>query len=167
MKLKIYSLILKAADRFWSKVDKSGVCWVWTAGTDKDGYGMISVGSVSKGTRTMVRTHRVSWIIHNGLIPKGLLVLHTCDNPPCCNPKHLFLGTNADNMRDKISKGRTKTGNVKGVKNGRAKLSDEDIPNIRYLHSTGLSNKEIARLYPVTNRTISNILLGKQWAHVT
>ena len=97
-------------DRFWEKVNKHGpipanhpdlgLCWLWTAHTADFGYGrMHIVGGPA-------RTHRISWELHNGPIPAGMLVLHHCDNPPCVNPAHLFLGTAGDNMRDMVAKGR-------------------------------------------------------------
>lgn len=86
--------------RFWAKVRKSDGCWSWLATTDNDGYGKIKVSSKDG------LAHRFSWQLHFGPIPKGMRVLHTCDNPPCTNPKHLFLGTNQDNTRDAIAKGR-------------------------------------------------------------
>jgi len=92
-------------DRFWPKVDKSGDCWVWTAGTSRDGYGIIRA-RVDRAWVT-VRAHRVSWVIENGTIPDGLLVLHSCDNPSCVNSDHLWLGTEKDNHRDSEKKGRS------------------------------------------------------------
>ena len=85
------------SERFWSRVDQSGgpdACWTWTAGGDQSGYGLVSVDGRNQ------RTHRVSWVLHHGAIPLGLLVLHYCDNPPCVNPAHLHLGDTAQNMRE-------------------------------------------------------------------
>lgn len=81
-------------------VDRSGECWIWTGTTNELGYGLIHVG------QRRVRVHRVSWEIANGPIPEGLCVCHRCDNPRCVRPDHLFLGTQADNLRDMCSKGR-------------------------------------------------------------
>lgn len=83
-------------ETFWSKVDKTGECWVWVAGRFVTGYGAYR----NQGA------HRVSWGLMNGPIPAGLFVLHRCDNPPCVRPDHLFLGTHTDNMHDKVAKGR-------------------------------------------------------------
>lgn len=95
-------------DRFWSKVVKTDTCWIWigAGSTSKKGYGQIRLPG-AKGRQTSA--HRVSWILHRGEIPIGLDVLHKCDNPPCVNPDHLFLGTNQDNVNDKVSKGRQYT----------------------------------------------------------
>jgi len=86
--------------RFWARIEKGNDCWPWKSRTDKDGYGKVHWAGESN------RAHRVAWEITNGPIPDGLLVCHSCDNPPCCNPSHLFLGTNAENMRDASAKRR-------------------------------------------------------------
>lgn len=98
--------IIPLADRFWSKVDKTshaGGCWLWTAKRNQGGYG--AVREAGPGSR-FLSTHRLSFEMANGQIPKGLMVCHSCDNPPCVNPDHLFLGTAIDNIRDCIAKGR-------------------------------------------------------------
>ena len=92
---------------FWGHMEKTAACWFWTGATVKDGYGTIRVG----GRQAIARgAHRVSWELHNGPIPSGQLVLHTCDTPACVNPNHLFLGTHQDNADDKIAKGRDRSG---------------------------------------------------------
>ncbi len=101
------------------------------------------------------RAHRVSWNIHFGDIPKGLLVLHKCDNPSCVNPSHLFLGTNEDNTRDMVLKNRN-TGNKR--------LSETDVLTIRALfHWSKFSTVEIAKEYGMTNPNIHLIVKGKSW----
>ena len=92
-------------DRFWDKVDKSGRCWEWLAAKNSSGYGRLN----NNGRNHLA--HRVAWILTNGPIPEGdhygtICVLHHCDNPPCVNPAHLFLGTIQDNVNDMIEKGR-------------------------------------------------------------
>ena len=86
--------------RFFNKVDKTYGCWNWIAHKNPAGYGRITVN------RKDYTAHRMSWILHKGAIPGGLFVCHHCDNPACCNPNHLFIGTNRDNRRDSVKKGR-------------------------------------------------------------
>ncbi len=149
--------------RLWRRVNKNGpivpymdtACWVWTGHVVKDGYGHIKRG------KTMVLTHRLSWELTNGEIPHGLLVLHKCDNPACVNPLHLFLGTDADNARDRDSKGRL--GNRKGSVNGNAKLAESDVISIR---SCSKPTKAIAEEYRVSVPLIQKIKNRSIWRHV-
>lgn len=107
-------------ERFWAKVDKLGPivrpelgpCWVWTAGLTGDGYGAFGWGPKCRTGRA----HRFAWEIANGSIPKGLCVLHRCDNPKCVRADHLFVGTSADNTRDRHAKGRTARGDMSGAR---------------------------------------------------
>lgn len=154
--------------RFWSKVDRSGgpdACWPWMAGMDKDGYGKFSY----PGNR-YARAHRVSWSIANGPIEDGLYVCHTCDNPSCVNPSHLFIGTNTDNMRDKVKKGRhnyNAAWNPIGSKNPRAKLSDAQVIEARrrWLQG-GISKSQLAREMGVSSTLMSWVITGKVWRHL-
>lgn len=141
------------ADRFWARVDKSAgpnACWPWTRGTIPEGYGSFSwLGK----TRT---SHRLVWELTFGPIPDGTFVCHKCDNPSCCNPSHLFLGTPADNMADMAAKGR-------GVKLGNAKLTREQARSIRARHASGTKTATLAREYSVHVCTIHRILNLKSW----
>jgi len=104
-------------DRFWGKVDRrrDDECWPWTASVTRHGYGQIMVGAYGTGSRPRpLRANRVAWELTHGPIPDGLWVLHSCDNPSCCNPSHLFLGTQTENMRDAADKGRTRGHFVEG-----------------------------------------------------
>ena len=118
-------------DRFFSKVKKTNSCWEWQ-GAKRLGYGVFKVDGKTKGA------HRQSWELHKGVIPKGLLVLHKCDNRGCVNPSHLFLGSHSDNMKDVQMKGRLKL--PEGVKftNGRIPVNrslscEEDIVRVKFL----------------------------------
>ena len=148
--------------RFWEKVERvsdSTKCWEWIHSKDGGGYGCF-VESGSPEVKTE-KAHRFSWRIHYGEIPKGLHVLHKCDKPSCVNPNHLFLGTNADNARDKMKKGRFKK--LLGRKNGMNKLSKEDVFDIVGLHEDGYSYREIEKLYPVGMTQIGRIVRKESW----
>ena len=108
--------------------------------------------------------HRISWEIHNGEIPENLWVLHKCDNPPCVNPEHLFLGTPRDNVIDKVKKGRHRDDN--GEKHPMAKLKDKDVRYIRRKLSDGIQGKDLAKQFNVCRMTISNIKTGRKWRSV-
>ena len=134
-------------------------CWEWKLHRGSDGYGHVRYNSIEQ------YAHRVSWTIANGPIPEGMYVCHKCDNPPCCNPNHLFLGTQADNMRDAIEKGRTAS--RVGELNTNSKLTAPDIKRIRILLEDGsLSHRQIGALFGVVPRTISHISTGAHWSHI-
>lgn len=140
---------------FWSKVQQTESCWIWTGSTDSGGYGQVgSLGRTSKA-------HRLSWEIHNGPIPGGMHVMHICDNRSCVNPEHLALGTHADNMRDMAQKGRA-TGLRRGASNGRSKLTDQDRDEICAEYSQGLvTQAELAKRYGVVQTTISALVRSR------
>lgn len=152
------------AERFWEKVDRRGVneCWPWLAAKNF-GYGVIGEGG--RKTRHL-RAHRVSWEIHRGPIPAGLVVCHHCDNPPCVNPAHLFLGTRAGNNLDRVRKGRNpdpaRTRHV-GESNGRAILTEADVREIRRRRQ---SVRQQAARFGVSEGTIEAIRSGRLWRHV-
>lgn len=125
---------------------------------DGNGYGKLKV----PGGYT-VRAHRFAYFLANGTDPGELMVCHRCDNPPCCNPAHLFLGTNQDNQRDCESKGRRAKRDQSGPKNGNAKLTPEQVEAIRGLIRLGWNNSRIARSYGVTHQLISRIRRGRAW----
>ena len=130
-------------------------CWPWIGKRDRDGYGVFYF------RRTMFRTHRFAWELENGAIPSGMYVCHRCDNPPCCNPKHLFLGTPADNAADRVRKGRTQ--DQRGVRNPSVKLSQEQVLEIR---SGGDSPAVLSSRFRVSKSLISRIRTGDVWRHV-
>ena len=137
--------------RFWANVRKSEGCWEWTAHCS-NGYGQIHVDG-RKGRN--VSTHRLSWVLTNGTIPASLCVLHYCDNPKCVRPDHLFLGTRADNNKDRDLKGR----------NGSAKLSANDVLAIRKIGNSA-TYQEIAARFGITRSTVQRVLWGESWQHI-
>ena len=154
-------------DRFNAKHTKSDGCWHWTGAKTNQGYGSMRVGHKSVGA------HRISYELFKGLIG-DLHVCHTCDNRICVNPDHLFLGTNADNVADRTSKGRgyrnlhltSPLTFKKGSTNHYAKLTETDIPKIRKMRKNGMTAKAIATKFSVSESTIGNVIYGNSWTHV-
>jgi len=147
---------MKLSKRFWDKVDKSGDCWLWTASDDgKRGYGKISVGN------KMHYAHRLAYEAHVGPIPKGLCVLHKCDTPKCVNPDHLFLGTIADNNRDRDQKGRHVP--QIGKDHWRADLCETDIYLIKEIDAP---QQTIADWFGISQAHVSRIKNSQAWRHL-
>jgi hypothetical protein len=110
--LTVRNLPERPEDRFWSKVERSQGCWLWTGGANEHGYGRFQIGR-SRDEASVELAHRYSWRLATALdIPPGLCVLHLCDNPPCVNPDHLVLGTQAANVFDMVQKNRQRTRKV-------------------------------------------------------
>lgn len=149
--------VIPLADRFWSKVEKTSGCWEWGACRDPRGYGRI--GSLNN-THRSVLAHRVAYELSVGPIPDGLEVCHKCDNPPCCNPDHLFLGTQADNMRDMAEKGRQ----PRGEDSISSSLTWDQAREIRRRYSKRRGTVvALAAEFGVHWVTISKIGLGKTY----
>ena len=137
-------------------VNQTDGCWLWTGATTYYGYGSIDIDG------RPYRAHRLSWELHNGSIPEGLNVLHTCDNPPCVRPDHLWLGTHAENMRDRDFKGRLVPPPIRrGEDANAAKLTAEQVLAIR---EDTRSLRLIAADYDVSRSAISLIRRRKNWA---
>jgi len=131
-------------------------CIEWEGARNQKGYGHKMVDGRLK------RVHRLAWEQANGPIPDGMIVMHTCDNPPCINLNHLVLGTHADNMRDRATKGHT----AKGESHGDSKLTEADVLAIRARRAAGERNIDLAREYHVSRPTISNIVQRHSWRHL-
>lgn len=155
-------MTIPLAERFYQKVDKNGPlhpdlrsrCWVWTGCRSRHGYGRISVERKPRGA------HRVSYELHVEPIPHGLHVMHKCDNPCCVNPSHLTVGTQQDNVRDMVQKGRR-------VANTR--LTEEqvrDIYNRAHSGPRGICT-QLAQEYGLSLAQVSHIKRGRRWPHVT
>lgn len=161
----------RRAARFWTRVDRTGgpsSCWEWTGPIVHNGlpYGQLGHGGMA---------HRFAWTLLVGKIPEGLLVLHRCDNPPCCNPAHLFLGTQKDNRRDCRDKGRTAKGSANGVqfylarnpaptegKRQKAKITPTQRTEIQYRFAAGgITKAALARDYGLSTAHVCNLINGR------
>lgn len=179
------------ADRFWSKVDKSGgqdACWIWTGAVSRTGYGNAWDGTLRK----QFGSHRLAWVLANGKVPDGLCVCHKCDVRACCNPSHMFLGSQLDNVVDRERKGRGASRNVlsdagkrnfslngpqgvckhdwmrpRGDRVHTSKLSERDVIAIRKHRDEGESLRFISNAYGVSMSSVSRIALRQSWRHVT
>jgi hypothetical protein len=166
--------------RFWSKVLKTDGCWLWQAGTNEHGYGLIQVGKRSANNPVPSKAHRVAWELTYGPIPEGENVLHNCpggDNPACVNPAHLFLGSQKDNVRDMWAKGRAGTRSYPGRKvspgqifrgtaNKSAKLDDDKVRAIRKAYAAGATQTRLAEQFGVSQAVVSKVVLRQTWTHV-
>ena len=141
--------------RFEDRIGSREECWVWTGSMLKSGYGRMRFNGPSR------RAHRISYELYRSRIPEGLNVLHTCDNPTCVNPEHLFLGTDVDNNKDRDTKGRT--AHQKGEASGASKLTEQDI---RAIKQDTRRHLVVAREYGVVPSLIGMIRRGLRWSHV-
>lgn len=139
------------AECFWEKVDKRGKdeCWPWVGGLDARGYGSLG----RRDGATTGKAHRISYELNVGAIPAGLCVLHRCDNPPCVNPNHLFVGTNGDNTTDKTLKGRA--------------ARKINIKTAKQIFVIQRPTREIAQRFDVSESLVGQIKRGDVWSHVT
>ena len=152
----------KIIDKFFKSINYPGndfECWLWMKDLNF-GYGIFHINQIKK-----VRAHRFIYECYYGPIPPGLLVMHSCDNPRCCNPEHLSIGTTQDNVDDKIRK----NCQAVGSKNGFSTLTEDEIIDIL----EGIKNdkfktrSQICQQYSISNQTIYMILNRKRWQHVT
>jgi len=148
--------------RFWRMVDKKGTdeCWTWTGVRHKEGYGRFRYDG------KFISSHRYSYLLHFGRdsIPEGMQVCHKCDNPPCCNPSHFFLGTKKDNSDDRDIKGRNV--NLVGEAHGSAILTELKVIEIRTLAATGGKHRDLAVQFGISKSAVSAIVSRRLWRHV-
>ena len=182
-------------ENFWRKVDKNGPtekhmetpCWLWTASTDRKGYGQVNIN------RNLYRSHRIAYTLVNGpLQDTSQHLCHRCDIPLCVNPNHLFLGNNFENSMDRVAKGRSACGDRHGSKthpervargnrhgsvkypekvtrgelNPMSKITANAVAEIRKLHLEGKSHKWLSEKYKLATTSISRIITRKRWAHI-
>lgn len=174
-------------ERFWSRVDRSAgpdACWPWVGGTFHSfGYGVMKFNGKNHGA------HRIAYELSNGPIPNGLCVCHACDNPPCCNPVHLWVGTNVENTADRNSKGRNARGekvrsgtyyfgsdhwsNIKpervarGERQGLSRLTEDSVREIRRRYAQeSVTLAELGQEFGVSSVSIHNIVRRRTWAHL-
>ena len=161
---------------FWSFVEKTDSCWWWRGSVGRNGYGRVSMN------RHWHYAHRLAWQITHGPIPPGFFVCHTCDQPPCVNPDHLFLGTPADNIHDARTKKRLRPNPPSGSQhwtrqhpdrvrrgeaNNKAKLTATEVKAIRKAYQDGCSQTELAHRYGIKQSSVWKVLAGHTWKHVT
>jgi len=149
---------LNDSNSFLSKVKKAGIteCWEWLGGKHRIGYGNFYINC------TKYQAHRYAWILENGKIPDGLCVLHKCDNRGCCNPAHLFLGTQKDNIADMVAKGRHR-----GASNNKnnAKINSEKARIIRYWWSLGnMTQERIGKFFGITQTSAKDVIHNISWS---
>jgi hypothetical protein len=157
----------KYIDRFYTKVDKTTTpngCWIWTASKDDKGYGNYGCPENSKNKK--YRAHRFSYLISKGPIPEDLVVRHKCDNPSCVRPEHLELGTQYDNIQDRVNRNRSNT--AIGSKSGSSKLIDDQVKEIKTRVKLGYYGnvKELSLEFNISKSAIRKIALNKTWKHI-
>jgi hypothetical protein len=154
-----YTIVMKPiADRLWAKTTVLGPneCWEWNGYRYPAGHGQIGRGRRGDG---LAYTHVVSWELMNGKVPDGLLVCHSCDNPPCINPNHLFIGTHADNTRDMVKKRRHSYGELCAKT-----LNNEKVREIRKFLASGETQQIVAQKFGVSRSLVGMIGQFKRWA---
>jgi hypothetical protein len=149
---------LTLRERFDTYTKRADGCWEWLGYRDPNGYGRLNVGG------RPILASRVSYLLHYGDVPGGKYVCHKCDNPPCVNPEHLFLGTQADNVADMQAKGRARKRGLPGVSHHAAKLTDD---RVRAIRSSDASDAALAKEFGVTRATIHAVRHRRTWTHVT
>jgi hypothetical protein len=150
--------IINTAADFWAKVDKAGPngCWLWTGTKVRLGYGQFRMRN------KRWQTHRLAYVLTYGPVPADKFVCHKCDNPTCCNPDHMFVGTPADNMIDKMNKGRAPHGEL----NKMSRYTTAQVLEIRRLAAAGISERKIREVLGIGRGSVAQIIAGNTWRHL-
>lgn len=158
--------MLKLDDRFWSKVDREapGGCWLWKASKNNKGYGMFCVRSW--GYQHKQLAHRLCYADQVCPIPKGALLLHSCDNPSCVNPAHLRVGSHRENVADMDQRGRRISNTPKGAENCNAILTDGQVIALRKDYISGATHAELAKRYGISVRSVPDYTGSRSWRHL-
>ena len=143
------------AERFWSRVDKTESCWLWTGTKGKNGYGSLMMNY------KRWYAHRFAWFLTHGVEPKGFL-LHSCDTPLCVNPEHLREGTAAENSQDMVARNRTR----RGEDRPQSRITESDVVTIRRRVRNGETLKAIGTDFNLAPSTVCQIASGQRWGHV-
>ncbi len=182
-RLKVLNRRTPIEERFWRRVQKTDTCWLWTGPKLPKGYGRLGSGGDSAPVKL---AHRYSWELHFGDIPDDREVCHTCDNPSCVKPEHLWLGTHAENQQDMSRKGRSGATRhperlprgdahglrkhpesiLRGARNPRARLTEDQVRMIRQLHAEGIAVDDLATRYEIHRVTVEGIIQRKSWRHI-
>lgn len=157
------------SDRFWEKVKKDApdACWIWDGALYKQGYGKLYVGRNERGSSIFHRAHRISWeLAHGQSVPHGLSVLHSCDNPPCVNPAHLRVGTDAENAADRVDRKRNRE--QRGEANSNAKITENQARQIivELQRLPRRSQASIAAQFGIKQPQVSRIMRRESWGYL-
>lgn len=155
---RLMSTYRTTAESFWAQMNKTGGCWLWTGARTSRNYGTVSWMNRQRST------HKLAYELTNGPVPDGLVVRHTCDNPPCCNPEHLSLGTVLDNVRDMLERGRKNP--ARGERCHHAKLTAEMVVEMRRLRANGSKLRELVTQFGVSLGTVGKACARESWKHV-
>lgn len=147
--------------KFWARVNRSDGCWEWQGYRDRQGYGHLS-----RKVDGPMLAHRFAWLQFNGSIPAGAVIRHICDNPPCCNPDHLLIGTQADNIADRQRRGRHRPGRFPGEAHPMHRLTELTVLDLRRRYADGESAVSLARECGISPDWMRRIASGRAWKHL-